>query len=68
MSADLSNSHKIQDIADIPASNTTVSTIYKCKFTRIAASQDEYAGEVYIEFTDSHYQKNTMGSRQESAK
>jgi len=68
MAADLSNSHKIEEIADIPAVNTTVSTLYKCKFTRIAASADEYAGEVYIEFNDSHYQKNTMGSRVEDSK
>lgn len=68
MVADLSNTHKITDIADIPAVNTTVSSIYKCKLTRIAATADEYAGEIYLEFTDCHYQKNTMGSRQEAAK
>jgi hypothetical protein len=68
MSADLSGAHKKAEIADIPAVNTTLSTIYKCKFTRIAATADEYAGEVYIHYTDSHYQKNTMGSRQEYSK
>ena len=68
MSADLSNAHRLEDIADIPASNTTVSTIYKFKLTRVDASADEYAGEVYLEFTDCHFQKDTIGSRQEGAK
>jgi len=68
ISADYTNSHELMEIADIPSVNTTVSTIYKCKLTRIAATQDEYGGEVYVEFTDSHYQKNTLGSRQEGAK
>jgi hypothetical protein len=68
IAADYTNSHKLMEIADIPASNTTVSTIYKCKLTRIAATQDEYGSEVYVEFNDSHYQKNTLGSRQEGVK
>jgi hypothetical protein len=68
IAADYTNLHAFQDIADIPAVNTTVSTIYKCKLTRIAATQDEYGSEVYLEFNDSHYQKNTMGSRQEGTK
>ncbi|MBL0716104.1 MAG: hypothetical protein JJV98_20660 [Desulfosarcina sp.] len=68
MDADLSNQHRMQDIADIPGINTTVSTLYKCEFTRIAASADEYAGEVYIEFSDCHYEANTLGSRTEGVK
>lgn len=60
--------HRLLDIADIPASNDTVSSIYKCKLTRIAASSDEYGSEVYVSFMDCHYQKNTMGSRQEGTK
>jgi len=68
MSGDYSTLHKLTDIADIPAANTTVSTLYKCVLTRIAATQDEYAGEVYLEFTDCHYEKNTMGSATETAK
>jgi hypothetical protein len=60
--------HRLMEMADIPASNDTVSTIYKCKLTRIAATGDEYASEVYISFMDCHYQKNTMGSRQEGTK
>jgi hypothetical protein len=60
--------HRLMEMADIPANNDTVSTIYKCKLTRIAATGDEYASEVYISFMDCHYQKNTMGSRQEGTK
>ena len=60
--------HRLLEIADIPASNDTVSTIYKCKLTRIAATSNEYGSEVYISFIDCHYQKDTMGSRQEGVK
>jgi hypothetical protein len=60
--------HRLLEIADIPAANTTVSSIYKCKLTRIDATQDEYGSEVYLQFTDCHYQKDTGGSRQEGAK
>ena len=68
ITADYTNSHEFFDIASIPASNSSLSTIYKCELTRIAASQDEYGGEVYVEFIDCHYQVNTMGSRQENSK
>lgn len=60
--------HRLGEIADIPASNSTVSTIYKCKLTRIAATTNEYGSEVYLTFTDCHYQKNTLGSRTEGSK
>lgn len=60
--------HRLLGVADIPALNTTVSSIYKCKLTRIAASVDEYGSEVYLEFSDSHYQKDTGGSRLEASK
>jgi hypothetical protein len=60
--------HRIDDIADIPGINTTVSTLYKCKLTRIAASTDEYGSDVYITFTACNYEKDGMGSRDESSK
>ena len=60
--------HRIFDIANIPASNTTVSTIYKCKLTRISASANEYGSEVYLLFTDCHYKKDMIGSHQEYVK
>lgn len=59
---------RLMEVADIDASNDTVSSVYKCKLTRIAATTDEYGSEVYITFTDCHYQVNTMGSRQENSK
>jgi len=68
MAGDYSGTHKMAPLADIAAVNTTVSTIYKCKLTRIAATTAEYAGEVYVSFLDSHYQKDTEGSKTELAK
>ena len=66
--ADDNTKHRLMEIADIPASNTTVSSIYSCKMTRIAASGNEYGSEVYMKFNDSHAEKNTIGSNTESAK
>ncbi len=60
--------HRVLEIAEIPASNPTLSTIYKCKFTRIAASSDEYGSEVYITYIDCHYMKDSIGSRLETSK
>jgi hypothetical protein len=68
MGADDSTSQQYFEIAEIPAVNTTVSTLYKCKLTRIAATQDEYGAEVYVSFLDSHYQKDSLGSRNETSK
>ena len=68
MSGDYSDDHILFDIAEIPAVNTSVSTLYKCKLTRIAATAKEYSEEVYIEFTDCHYKKDTVGSRTDSIK
>lgn len=60
--------HRYLDIAEIAAINTTVSTIYKCRLKRIAASSNEYGSEIYITFTDSHYRKDGLGSTTESTK
>lgn len=68
IAADYTNAHRLFDVATIPAVNTSLSTIYKCILTRIAATVNEYAGEVYVEFMDCHFQVNTMGSRQENSK
>ena len=68
MDSDLTDTQMYFDVADIPAVNTTVSTLYKCKLTRIAATQDEYGGEVYVSFLDGHYQKDSLGSRSETSK
>ena len=68
IAADYTNLHKLHELGDIPSANTTVSSIYSCKLTRIAATINEYGAEVYVKFIDSHYQKDTMGSRQEAVK
>ncbi len=60
--------HRVLGIADIDASNDTISTVYKCRLERIAASSNEYGSEVYLIFTDCHFQKDTPGSRQETSK
>lgn len=65
VSTDDNTKHRILKIADIPGVNTTVSTLYKCKLTRIAAVLNEYGSEVYITFTDAHYEKDRLGSKEE---
>jgi len=60
--------HNYIDIADMPAVNTTVSTVYICRMTRISASSDDYPNEVYLIYNDAHYQKDTVGSLQETSK
>jgi hypothetical protein len=57
--------HRLLDIADIPAVNSEVSTIYKCKLTRIDGTATEYASEAYLEYIDCHYEKDTLGSKTE---
>lgn len=56
-----SGKHNLLDVAEIPAVNTDISTIYACRLTRVAASASDYANEVYIDFNDSHIQKDTPG-------
>lgn len=60
--------HRLLELADIPASNTTVSSIYVCRLKRIAASSAEYGSDVYILFDDSHYLKDSVGSLTEYTK
>ena len=71
MASDLSGTHSVLGFEDIPAVNTTVSTLYKMKLTRIAASvvEDEFDGEVFVEFMDGHVKRDQgRGSRQEYIK
>lgn len=63
-----SGQHKTLDLADIDGVNTTVSTAYILEFTRIAATANEYAPEVYLFFTDGHYILDALGSRLEYSK
>jgi len=60
--------HRILDIADIPASNTTVSSLYTFRLTRIAASSDEYGSRVYVKYIDCHCQIDDRGSQDETSK
>ena len=54
--------HALLTVAEIPPMNTTTSTVYECELTRIAASANEYSGEVYLMFNDGHYKKDSDGS------
>jgi len=40
--------HNLMEVAEIAAVNSTVSSVYVCRLTRIAASSVEYGNEVYI--------------------
>jgi len=60
--------HRIFDLANIPSSNTTISTIYTCRLTRITASESEYGSEVYLKFIDGHYQIDDRGSQLATSK
>lgn len=63
-----SGKHNYLNLAHIPAFNTTVSSICIIRFKRIAATSNDYSGNVYVLFNDSHTQNDTMGSRAEAAK
>lgn len=54
--------HNLLELANIPGVNTTVSSVYVCRLTRIAASSSEHPDPVYILFDDSHYVKDDIGS------
>lgn len=60
--------HNLMEVAEIPSVNTTVSTLYMLKLTRIEAVGTDYSGEVYLLFNDSHYQRDRDGSETEYTK
>ena len=61
--------HQLLDLAQVPASNTTVSSIYKIRIERIASNADEYTGAFVVEFIDGHVQiDQPAGSREEYSK
>jgi hypothetical protein len=68
MAGDYSDTQRYFDLASIPAVNSGVSTLYQMKIERIAATANEYAGEVYAIFADMHMQLDAVGSRQELVK
>lgn len=62
--------HKFLEIGDIPATfNSTVSTCFILRLTRVAPSAGVDTGEkIYIIFNDCHVQWDTLGSLQETSK
>ena len=60
--------HNYLDIGDIAAINSTVSSLYLIRLKRIAASASDYANDVYVLYSDCHYQKDTVGCRQGDTK
>lgn len=63
MAANDNTTSRFLSLAVIPAVNTTVSTMYKCRLTRIDGTATEYASEVYLEYIDGHYERDTLGSK-----
>lgn len=59
---------RFANFTHIPQVNTTISTIYKCRLERIAASSNEYGSEVYFQFIDNHYLQDTHGSKSDEVK
>jgi len=68
MAGDYSDTQRYFELATIPAVNSSVSTLYQMKIERIAATANEYAGEVYLIFTDMHFLLDSVGSEQEFVK
>ena len=61
--------HNLLELGDIPAINTTVSTVFILRLTRIAVDDGaDSAEEVYVLFNDSHMKFDQSGSRQEYVK
>lgn len=66
---DESGDHNYLDCCIVPGLNTTVSTLYLIKITRIAATVDEYAGDIFLFYADGHIMHDQVrGSRQELVK
>ncbi len=67
------NTDNMHQVANIPAagidgSGHTLSSVLLCRIERVAAASDDYADGVVIMDFDVHYEINTMGSRQITAK
>jgi len=69
-SVDTAHKHYYMDLCNIPAVNTTVSTIYHLNVKRVqeSATTDDYAPDVYVLSIDCHQQCDALGSRQEESK
>jgi hypothetical protein len=60
--------HNYFEVGNIPAFNTTVSSIAIVRLQRIAATTAEYGSDVYVLFNDCHVQLDTVSSLTETVK
>lgn len=60
--------HKLSELASMDGLNSTVSTAFILKLTRIAASVNEYGNEIYLMFSDAHHLRDSLGSISEDEK
>ncbi len=67
---DTDNMHRIANVtvAGISGSGHTISSVLLCRIKRVAATGDDYADGIAILDFDVHYEIDTIGSRQISAK
>jgi len=71
VAADDDTKNRVLGLASIDGYNTTISTIFKMKLTRIdvpGTTGTEYGSDVYISFIDGHYQRDSLGSDEEYVK
>lgn len=60
--------HRLLEVGEIPAVNTTVSTLYECRLKRIAATSNDYEPDVYVRYIDCHFEADGVGSKDEYSK
>jgi len=65
LDGDEARRHSLLELGSIDGANTSVSSLYLCRLTRIAATSDEYGSEIYVLFNDQHYLVDMLGSRTE---
>jgi len=63
------DTHTTFEFTNTFVSNTGISGIALCSLTRLGSdTEDTYPGEIYLIALDSHFQIDTIGSRQETVK
>lgn len=61
--------HNLMELGDIPAINSTVSSVFILRLTRVAVNDgNDSAEDVYVLFNDSHVKVDTVGSLIENRK
>lgn len=68
MTEDYAGDHKLLSLGSYSGKNTTVSSLFLCKLTRVAASGREFDGKVYVLYVDCHVKKDSNGSITEYTK